>query len=377
MPLRTLALLYLPYLPLSASPCLPAPTNELSAENRVTAVLDTSRLPEQAETRVWSPLFQASWDKMNANHAGKPVKIEPPNPLITRLNNFKWNQASVMPKGGYAVFSGPATPEFAKTTAKKIQQLFGVEMAPSRIPTHHLGTALYAILIRNLEFERHFFRSRRKPLIFKDGLGKSHAVSFFGTTGVHSNNYGQSVKILSYNKTRKTFILSIATTSKSERLIIYRPNRSLPFKTAVKHINSAIKTPLKGPYGSITDGTLHKKDTIKIPYIDLKTDTDFASLLRGARYYLGETLPSETTVAYQITHFKLSEKGARIRVETHHNDNPFGELLPKPKRITYIPRQFICDEPFFFFAWRDGATLPYFAAWIDGKTTLKPFKPDQ
>jgi hypothetical protein len=62
-------------------------------------------------------------------------------------------------------------------------------------------------------------------------------------------------------------------------------------------------------------------------------------------------------------------------VETHHDDDPFGGV-PTPKlKIIHMPRKFICDQPFFVFAWRDKAALPYFSAWIDGGDALLPFKP--
>ena len=337
------------------------------------AVLDTAPLPPGGETQVWSPIFQASWDKLNSQHAGKPGKVSPPNTLIAQLNEFSWKKDAVMPKGGYGIFVGPCTPEFAASTAAAIQKQFGVRMAPSRLPTTPGGNALYGILLRDLKFRKSFFRARKQPLLFTETGGKSHKVAFFGSIGKHSDFYGNNVKVLDYNKHGKSFILSIATDHPDEHLIIYQPDRVLSFKTAITHVNASIKAPLAGPYGSLTDGTLHKNDTVKIPYLTLKADTDFTSQLQGERHYDGEKATYEIKMAYQITRFALFEKGARIRVETGTGDGPFGDPDPTPKRVIYVRRNFIYEKPFFVFAWREKSPLPYFAAWIDGKEALTPF----
>ena len=337
------------------------------------AILDTEKLPKPGETLVWSPLFQASWEKMQSLHAGKMEKVDPPNALISQLEEFQWQREDVMPKDGYAVFAGPSTPEFAKTTAEKIKEQFGVDMTPSRLPTTPDANAIYGILLRDLNFRKQFFRSRKKPLEFKDRLSHVHKVQFFGTVGKHSSHFGNNVKVLDYNDRGKSFILSIATDQADEKLILYRAGRALSFKMAIEHVKASIKAPLSGPNGSLADSTLHKNDTIKIPYLALKSDTDLATQLQGKRHYVGDPVPWTINIAYQITHFELFEKGARIRVETSHDDDPFGGIPARPRRITYVPRQFICDEPFFVFAWRDKASLPYFAAWIDGKEALQKF----
>jgi hypothetical protein len=159
-------------------------------------VLALEKLPRKGETVVWSPLFQASWDKLSKLHAGRLEKVVPENGLITGLNQFQWNEHEVMPKIGYAVFAGRATPEFAQATAMEIKNRFGVEMTPSTLPGSPRGNAVYGILCRDLLFQRQFFRARAKPLEFKDGLGATHQVSFFGTAGELSDHYGNCVKVL-------------------------------------------------------------------------------------------------------------------------------------------------------------------------------------
>ncbi len=43
-------------------------------------------------TVVWSPLFQAGWDALNAKLGGPPNKVEPPNALMAKLDTFRREQ---------------------------------------------------------------------------------------------------------------------------------------------------------------------------------------------------------------------------------------------------------------------------------------------
>lgn len=344
----------------------------LTAETK--AVLKTDQIPVGGKSLVWSPLFQASWDKLNSRRKGKLVKITPPNALMTMLDSFHWKETEVMPEGGYAVFAGPATAEFAADVRNRVLKQFKYNMGEGRIPTSDRGDAVFGVLVRDLNFKQRFFRSRKSPLKFQGNDAKIHKVAYFGTAGNYSNKYGNNVKVLRYENRGKSFILSIATDQHEERLIIYRPDRALSFDRAIEHVNDAIKAPLAGPTGSVTDSNLHKKDTLKIPYLNIKSDTDFSKQLEGLRHYSGESRPWLITQAYQITQFDLFEKGARVRVETGTGMDPFGGVPSKPRKIIYIPRMFICDRPFFVFTWKKEAPLPYFATWVDSKDVLELFR---
>ena len=103
----------------------------------------------------------------------------------------------------------------------------------------------------------------------------------------------------------------------------------------------------------------------------LDSDTDFSSQLRGNFYYAGESLPWHIVSAFQITKFELFEGGAKVRVDTGIIDGPFGDP-PKPTPVT--PRNFICDQAFYLFLWKNEAELPYLAVWIDSVDSLKFFQ---
>ena len=67
------------WLPLIAAPLAAA---------EISSVAHPEEKFASTQTIVWTPLFQATWDRLNETHGGKPVKIDPPNELISRLDTF-------------------------------------------------------------------------------------------------------------------------------------------------------------------------------------------------------------------------------------------------------------------------------------------------
>ncbi len=333
-------------------------------------ILNIDEVPPKGATQVWSPLFQASWEKLNKIEGGELEKVVPPNALIAKLEEFEWQSEEVMPKDGYAVYAGPATQEFARETAASIKSQFDIEIDSNSVPTTPQGKATYGILLRDLKFKKKFFRSQKSALEFRSRTDEVHRVEFFGTAGSHSDNYGDNVKVLHYKPETSSFILSVATDREGENLIVYRPDEACNFRDAIESVKAAMKTPLSGPYGSLKHGSLHRQDVIKIPYVTIDANTDFTGQLSGNLHYAGEALPWRVAMAFQFTRFELFEEGARVRVETGVGTEPFGEP-PKPPPV--IPRSFVCDRPFYAFLWRVGADWPYLATWIDGSDCLSPF----
>ncbi len=107
---------------------------------------------------------------------------------------------------------------------------------------------------------------------------------------------------------------------------------------------------------------------MKIPYLSLRSRASFLDQLQGARFFQGDSTPWRMTAAYQLTQFELTEKGAKVRVQTGAGGGPFGGPPEKP---VIVPRNFICDGAFYVFLWKDEAQLPYFAALIDSADVMK------
>ena len=99
-----------------------------------------------------------------------------------------------------------------------------------------------------------------------------------------------------------------------------------------------------------------------------------ASALRGKVQGLvdrDEAKVLKTQVVYcrngQKTEFTLHEKGARVRVETTIQLDPFSDHNSQSNH----PRKFIFDHPFFVFLWRDKADWPYLGLWVGDDSALQ------
>ena len=328
--------------------------------------------PEQPlssdRTVVWSPLFQAAWDQLNATHGGPAVKVDPPNPLIAKLDGFRWDAAKVMPKSGWKAWAGPATRDFADEVNAEAAKLLGKPEGPFQLENESPGgLSFYGVLARNVEFHDAFHRSRKKPLSFTTPSGAKD-VHFFGSSGETSAGYGESVRVLAWRPVDKSHALQIRGKADDDTVILYLPPAGQDFATACSWIRT-----WRGQYrqesdraGAWNDVGLHEKDVVQVPYLKLEAVADFTPDLQGARTFKGEQLPWLITRAEQRTTFELHEKGARVEVTVEGLDMPFG-VMPEPRRV---PRRFVYDRPFFVFLWRDKAEWPYFGAWIGDASAM-------
>lgn len=149
----------------------------LPVHAEVVAVSHPAEKLPVGKTVVWSPLFQATWDTMNKSLGGKPSKVEPPNELMARLDDFAWDAGKVMPEAGWKVWGGVATKDFLETVNREAAAITGEAQVPfklmSEIPG---GLACFGLLDREVGFKTPFFRSRKVPLKF--GAEKAE-VSYF------------------------------------------------------------------------------------------------------------------------------------------------------------------------------------------------------
>ncbi|GAA5497080.1 hypothetical protein Rhal01_03268 [Rubritalea halochordaticola] len=320
------------------------------------------------ESAVWSPLFQACWEEMVKQNGGLIVKVEPENDIIKQLSSFKWKRESVMPENGYKTYVGPADEAFLKKSAEDARQTFGVDLPIEKVVQNPAGVAVMGVLKRDVEYFKHFYRSKAHGLKFKTSSGEEKVVSFFGTAGNASEDFNNCVRVVAYEDGGKSFALSVQG-KQNESVVIYLP------KGDVSSIQQAIDSyqklpPMNGEPGKLNDGYIHKKDSIKIPYLNVNADRDFTSALEGQIYYQGSGIPKVMTAAYQSLEVSLHEKGGTVRVKYAGSDAPFGGPI-KPKVIE--PRKFICDRPFYVFFWKNKEDLPYLAMYVDSLDVMEEF----
>ncbi|MCW1886249.1 hypothetical protein OKA04_16040 [Luteolibacter flavescens] len=351
----------------------------LAAVFPATAEIASVAHPEEklpvAKTVVWTPLFQASWDKLNATHSGNPVKVEPSNSLISRLDSFTWDAEPVMPDGRWKTWAGTASEEFLTKVNAEAARMTGEAAGPFRLVNPGAGSlAVFGLLDRDVSFRKEFYRSRKVPLNFKAGDTQTK-VKFFGVKGEKSGEFADTVRVLSYRPSEKSHALQMLCKESNDTVILFRPpaGAELDFATASKWLRTWREAWDKssGKSRAQDDPWLHERDEIRVPYVKLVSMHDFSADLASPRHYKGQPLPRIIKRAEQMVKFELHERGARVRAEVSMSDDPFGGPIDKP---LLFPRLFSYDAPFFVFLWRDGAEWPYFGTWVGDATALQDFR---
>ncbi|MES2438833.1 MAG: hypothetical protein V4584_07195 [Verrucomicrobiota bacterium] len=336
----------------------------------ITTVAHPGQSLESARTVVWSPLFQASWDKLNARLDGPPLRVEPPNKLMAALDSFRWEPGKVMPEGSWKAWCGPATRDFLKQVNAEASAITGEQAGPfTLMEESEASLAFFGILDRQVEFQRSFFRSVKAPMNFRT-KDAEHPVRFFGVRDESSEDFSSAVRVLAWRPLDGSHAIQIRCRQADDSVILYLPPRDQDFATACRWIRTW-RSQFKPDAASArawNDKLIHRNDEIQIPYVSLESKADLAPLLGGSRYHRKSTVPWLVSRAEQLTRFQLHEKGARVRVEVSGMADPFGEAP------LVVPRRFLYNRPFFVFLWRDQAEWPYFGAWIGDESALEPFR---
>lgn len=318
------------------------------------------------KTVVWTLLFQAAWDDLHQG-LGAPVKVDPPNVLMERLDHFKWDAKTVMPRDRWKVWSGEATQQLIDKANAEAARMLGEKTGPFKSAPRPNSRVALGLLDRDLIFKKPLHRSVEAPLEFRSADGSKAEVRFFGTRRKASAEYGGVVRVLAYQE--GTHALQIASDS-DDCVVLYLPEKPVGLSEACEKLREWRANPLKGTWGSAQDPSLHETDDVRIPVLKLENTTDFVPDLQSFRYFKGGP-PWIIYKAEQRLKFELTEKGTKLRVEVELGMEAFGEPPPKPKMVL---RFFHYDRPFFVFLWRDGAEWPYFGAWIGNDSAMETFK---
>jgi hypothetical protein len=335
----------------------------------VTLAHPDEALPEK-NTVVWSPLFQATWDKLNSTLGGPPDRIETPNALMTKLDSFKWDAKKIMPDGSWKTWSGPATMDFLNQVNREAAAITKEKKGPFKLMQENpANRAAFGLLDREVTFQKEFIRSRNSPLGFRVSGGEK-PVSFFGARDEMIGEIQDTIRILSFRPSERSHAIQIRCKQADDTVILYLPAKPQSFATACAWLRAWRSQYKPDPKlsGAWNDPSLHRGDEIRIPYVDLESNADLTSKLAGTRIHGNK--PWRIIRAEQLTRFQLHEKGARVRVEVSIEADPFAD---SPSSPPVIPRKFIYDRPFFVFLWRDNAEWPYFGAWIGDTSALKAF----
>ncbi|WP_035604333.1 hypothetical protein [Haloferula sp. BvORR071] len=350
-------------------PTPPASTNEIESVAHPAEDFPADR------TVVWSPIFQAAWDRMNEELGGPPFKIEPPNALMAKLDSFAWQAGLSLPEGGWKLWSGPNTQEFVDAANREAAQMTGEENGPFDssmvVPPGFASLAVLALLNRNPAFEVEFHPDPIS-LRFHSSSGESKTVQCFGIGEARLFDYFESVRIIHYRRESKAIRIAVRKQEgeddrRGESVVLYLPSQRENFDVAWSRVKGFLCEGLHGEEGSEADPHLHEGDRLCIPYLGLEASADFKSQLQGLRYHSGSVDPWVIAKAKMRTKFEMNEKGVELRVVVEI----ITVLAGVPDFVPTVPRDLRFDRPFFVFLFRDGAEWPYFGAWFGDHTALR------
>ena len=189
-------------------------TGFLSAAE-IAAVTHPDESCARDKTVVWTPLFQAAWDALNRELGGPPVKIDPPNPLMAKLDGFKWDADKVMPADRWKVWVGEASPKLVEKANREAAKMLGEAKGSFEGTTG--GLLALALLDRNLKFQKSLHRSIDAPLSFHLADAKELPVRFFGARKEASGAQRGHVRVLAYDENSRAVQIAAEGTYRKGR----------------------------------------------------------------------------------------------------------------------------------------------------------------
>lgn len=310
---------------------------------------------------IWSGAMQAAFDRMlGAKSPMKLERVEPPNPLVTRMAGFSWKENSVLPKDGWFAVTGDASEKLADEANQKWQGLAGEGAKPFKYNGFSESRAAYVGMKRDFVFRNVFSPSGSSRLTW--GPDKV-PVRFFGTTGEAADRYSASVRVLAYRPAERCIALQLLAKVGDDSLVLYQPAQGQLMIEAMRWVKTWSERwdAHDGDELGWDDKFLHRFDDLRVPEISLKGHVDFARDFIGTYWFKDTKTPYGVSQA--VTDIKLEVDGTGVKFEATAamEMGPFGSSTPV---VSPVPRKFWFDRPFFAFLWRDGAEWPYAAVWF-------------
>lgn len=322
---------------------------------------------------AWSAAMPSMWREL-CDHLGvDKIALTPESKLANELNAWQLNPAVILPKDGYIILSGNGTKASVQAARDRLKQKFNESWPELDTlldkPSDDSWFAL-CMLRQSLHFEPEFIPETEWAMLFKDSVGNEHAVKCFGTPASEADRFSPTVQVLRY-KSPNT-IISIKSSVPGEHLFLCTrmQNKDGSYITSmaktVEDIQRA-KTELNTRIaaGDKTAGHFGNGDLLEIPEVHFSGETQHLSDLKGTFQVPGKTQPQQFFFASHRVQFDMDAKGVKIEAKAGAGGG-FGGPPPKPAS----KRAFVFDRPFFIIAWRDEAPAPYFAAYVDGNSSL-------
>ena len=348
---------------------------------------------------VWCATFQMAWDKLKEIEGGD-VKTSPDNVTVSKLNRESI-VADCLPRLGALSVAGLVRDGVLEDIQARTERLAGAPQAISLPPRGSLAqdaVIMYACLARSLHYAIPF-----KVLPSRRFGGADGKVVYFGVDEYDplldsKKKQGSQIRVLWHRFTpdagsimRQEFAIELVTTEKDDRLILAKVSPASTLRETVNMVLRHVEHPNTKKAGedgvALEEGELRELARAENPdpsrrdsvmqsvsgYCCLLFDEDVRipririELSKRVDQLIGVNIVSQKEkldrkpiiVAEQQIRFSLDETGANL--ESQALMALFGS-----RGI----RDFSFTSPFVLLLMRQGASTPYFAAWIGNSELL-------
>jgi hypothetical protein len=290
------------------------------------------------QTVVYCGTFQLAWNSL-VDFAQSPIQLSPEHSWIEILNRRALS-AKDLDAESFVAVAGRAEDGILHKIRSELEVKFGAEGKAVPLSAPATGWVAFAFLAKDLEFRVAFER-----LKYPIALGGAK-VTCFGIDQVdrgqeNKRKAAEQVRVFDYEG-ENDFIVELVTKAQDDRLILAKipPERTLGLTI------QAVERRLKGSEPK----DLPMLSELAIPVHDWQIRR-FYTEFQGRRLVSRDARINGTiAIAEQMTRFKLTEKGVKLR--------SLGLLASGPGR------RFVFDRPHLIMLRRKDASVPYFAMWV-------------
>jgi hypothetical protein len=324
---------------------------------------------------LWCGTFQLAWNELT-KLIGGPAHLEPGSPLVSELNRQEFTRESVDPANCVAIADFVRNDVYGrieralKTIASKEDYR---RCQPHRdIAVRPQDIVAYAYLQADLRY----------PVPFEKLDGRltfqGTPVSAFGIGEERKPDQARlypQVCVHDYNG-REDFVVELASRTKGDRLILARLKPAETLLATIQEVERRL-TPVpssrdpakltKEQRQQALDHLAHAGDVLIVPKMGFEMTRSYDELT--GRHLRPTTRGVDDDLwlldAVQFIRFEMNEEGASLRSYAQMSFTCSAERPPPPDRWM------VFDGPFLLMLQREGASLPYFAAWFGDAELLQ------
>lgn len=300
---------------------------------------------------IWCGTFNLIWNDLKQELVKKDIEFTPQPEVVKNLNKGTFTESELSDDSYYKVLGRPTTTlkkEIENAIKNKFNETSDILNDFEWTDEETEDYFLYTMLKKEFHFPKVFTK------LEKGNFKNTKNVDYFGIDSTTDESVYDQVVIL-YSNSASDFAIKL-TTEENEEIILSRGNKETTFKEIYEEIK-------KKSINNTSIRSFQKGDSLKIPYLNLKTKKEFTEL-ENKEFYLANGEKYWIEKALQTISLELNEQGGKIKSEA-------GMHIKNLSALENSSREFHFDDEFVLILKEKDKNLPYFAAKI---TDIEKFK---